>query len=125
MGLFSGPHQPLAYADDVTVLGDNMDIVKKTTKILIYASKAVCAKKTKLLSHRQNAGQNHYIMIANRQFENVAEFRYLEKSETNQNLFQEEIKKRLNSSNACYNSVQNLLSSRLLSKNVKLEYTKL
>ncbi|PNF17831.1 hypothetical protein B7P43_G05797 [Cryptotermes secundus] len=38
---------------------------------------------------------------------------------TNQNLIQEEIKRRLNSGNACYHSVQNLLSSRLLSKNIK------
>jgi hypothetical protein len=39
---------------------------------------------------------------------------------TNQNLIQDEIKRRLNSGNACYHSVQNLLSSRLLSKNVKV-----
>ncbi|PNF43171.1 hypothetical protein B7P43_G15655 [Cryptotermes secundus] len=38
---------------------------------------------------------------------------------TNQNLIQEEIKRRLNSGNACYHSVQNLLSSRLLSKSIK------
>jgi hypothetical protein len=39
---------------------------------------------------------------------------------TNQNFIQEEIKRRLNSGNACYHSVQNLLSSRLLSKHVKI-----
>jgi hypothetical protein len=39
---------------------------------------------------------------------------------TNQNSIQEEIKRRMNSGNACYHSVQNLLSSRLLSKNVKV-----
>jgi hypothetical protein len=33
---------------------------------------------------------------------------------------QEEIKRRLNSGNACYHSVQNLLSSRLLLKNLKI-----
>jgi hypothetical protein len=38
----------------------------------------------------------------------------------NRNLIQEEIKRILNSGNTCYHSVQNLLSSRLLSKNVKL-----
>jgi hypothetical protein len=32
---------------------------------------------------------------------------------------------RLNSGNACYHSVQNLLSSRLLSKNKRLEYGQL
>jgi hypothetical protein len=39
---------------------------------------------------------------------------------TNQNLIQTEIKRRLKCGNACYHSVQNLLSSRLLSKNVKV-----
>jgi hypothetical protein len=35
-------------------------------------------------------------------------------------LIQEEIKRRLNSGNACYHSVQSLLSSHLLSKNLKI-----
>jgi hypothetical protein len=39
-------------------------------------------------------------------------------------LIQEEIKRRLNSGNACYHSVQNLLSSRLLLKNVKVRIYK-
>jgi hypothetical protein len=67
------------------------------------------------LSRHQNAGQNHDIKIGNRCFENVEQFRYLGTTITNQNLIQEEIKGRLNSGNACYRSVQNLLSSRLLS----------
>jgi hypothetical protein len=50
----------------------------------------------------------------------VAQFRYLGTTITDQNLIQEEIKKRLNSGNACYYSVQNLFSSRLLSKNIKI-----
>jgi hypothetical protein len=43
---------------------------------------------------------------------------------TNQNLIQEEIKRRLNSDNACYHSFQNLLSSRLPSKNIKIRIYK-
>jgi hypothetical protein len=43
---------------------------------------------------------------------------------TNQNLINEKIKSRLNSDNACYHSVQNLSSSRLLSKNVKIKIQK-
>jgi hypothetical protein len=39
-----------------------------------------------LLSRHQNAGQNHDIKIANRSFENVAQFRYLGMTITNQNL---------------------------------------
>jgi hypothetical protein len=68
----------------------------------------------------QNAGQIHDIKTADRSFENVAEFRYLGTTVTNQNVIQEEITTRLNSGNACYHSVQNLLSSRLLSKNIKI-----
>jgi hypothetical protein len=50
----------------------------------------------------------------------VAQFRYLGTTITNQNLIEEGIKRRLNSSNAFYQSVQNLSSSRLLSKNIKI-----
>jgi len=49
----------------------------------------------------------------------VEEFRYLGTTLTNQNSIQEEIKSRSKSGNACYHSVQNLLSSSLLSKNIK------
>jgi hypothetical protein len=77
-----------------------------------------------LLSVHQNADQNCHIKTANRSFENVAPFRYLGKTVRNQNLIQEEIKWRLNSGNTCYHSVQNLLSSRLLSKNLKLRIHK-
>jgi hypothetical protein len=77
-----------------------------------------------LLSHQQNARQNHDINRVIRYFENGAEFRYLRATVANQNLTQEEIKRRLNSGNACYHSVQNLMSSRLLSKYVKIKIYK-
>ena len=51
----------------------------------------------------------------------MEEFKYLETVLTNQNSVQEEIKNRLKSRNACYHSVQNLLSSSLLSKNIKIK----
>jgi reverse gyrase len=44
---------------------------------------------------------------------------------TDQNLIQEEIKGRLNSGNASYHSVQNLLSLHLLSKNAKIRKCKI
>jgi hypothetical protein len=77
-----------------------------------------------LLSRHQNAGQNQDIKIANTSFENVSQFKYLWTTVTSQNLIQEEIKRRLNSCNACYHSVQNILSSRLLSKNVTIKIYK-
>jgi hypothetical protein len=77
-----------------------------------------------LVSRDQNADQNPDIKIGNRSFENVSQFKYLGTTVTNQNRIQEEIKWRLNSGNACYLSVQNILSSRLLSKNVKVRIYK-
>ena len=53
----------------------------------------------------------------NSSFESVEEFKYWGTTITNQNSIQEEIKSRSNSRNACYHSVQDLLSSKLLSKN--------
>jgi hypothetical protein len=78
-----------------------------------------------LLSRQQNAGQNQNIKIANRSFEKVSQFNYLGTTVRYQNLIQEEIKGRLNSGNACYHSVQNIFSSRLLSKNVKIRLYKI
>jgi len=61
------------------------------------------------------------VRIDNSNFERVEEFKYLVTTLTNQNSIAEEIKSRLKSGNACYNSVQNILYSRLLSKNVKIK----
>jgi hypothetical protein len=77
-----------------------------------------------LLSRHRNAGQNYNIKVNNRSFENVAQFKYLEMTVTNQNLIHEEIKRRLNLCDACYHSVQSLFSSRLLSKNINIRICK-
>jgi hypothetical protein len=50
----------------------------------------------------------------------VSQFRYLGTTATNKNLIQEEVKRSFDSGNACYHSVQNLLSSRLLSRNLNI-----
>jgi hypothetical protein len=67
------------------------------------------------------AGQRHIIKTANRSFEDVANIKYLGTTLTDQNCILEEIKSGLNQGNACYHSVQSLLSSRLLSRNVKVK----
>jgi hypothetical protein len=81
MGLkLIGTHQLLAYADDVNLLGDNIDTINKNTGTLIDVSKEVGLEidtrsaKYVLVSQDQNAGQNHDIKIGNRSFENVSQF---------------------------------------------------
>jgi hypothetical protein len=59
-----------------------------------------------LLSRHQNVGKNYDVKIADRCFENVAKFRYLGMTITNQNPILEEIKRRLNSGNAYYHSME-------------------
>jgi hypothetical protein len=54
-------------------------------------------------------------------FERMEEFKYFGTTLTYQNYIRENIKNRLNSGNGCYHSVQNLLSSCLLSKNLKIK----
>jgi hypothetical protein len=78
-----------------------------------------------LISRGQKVGQKHSVKIANRSFEDVAKFKCLGTTLTDQNCMHEEIKSRLNSRNACYHSVQSLLSSRLLSMNLKVKIYKI
>jgi hypothetical protein len=51
----------------------------------------------------------------------VEQFKYFGTTLTYKNSIHEEIKRRLKSGNVCYHSVQNLLSSSFLSKNIKIK----
>ena len=73
------------------------------------------------MSRDQNARRSHRLETDNISFERVEEFKYLGTTLTYHNSIQEEIKSRLMSGNACYHSVQNLLSYSLLPKNVKIK----
>jgi hypothetical protein len=72
----NGTHQLLAYADDVNLLGDNIDTIKKNNETLSDVSKEdgqeINVEKTKymLQSRCQNVGQNWNIKTENRSFEN-------------------------------------------------------
>jgi hypothetical protein len=77
-----------------------------------------------LVSRCQKAGQRQSIKIGNRSFESIVKIKYLGTTLTDKNCIHEEITSRLNSGNACYHSVQSLLSYRLLSRNVKVKIYK-
>jgi len=73
------------------------------------------------MSRNQNAGRSHNIKIDNSSYERVIQFKYLGRTLTSQNSIQEKIKSRQKLENARYHSVQNLLSSSLLSTNIKVK----
>jgi len=76
-----------------------------------------------IMSRDQKAGRSHSMKTDNSSIERVEEFKYeyLGTTLTNKNSIQKEIKSRLKLGNACYYSVKNLLSSSLLSKELKIK----
>jgi hypothetical protein len=73
------------------------------------------------MSRDGNGGWGHGVKIDNRSIERVEGFKYLGATLTDRSSIQEENKSRLRLRNACCYSVQNLLSSRLLSRNLKIK----
>ncbi|KAJ4429377.1 hypothetical protein ANN_21534 [Periplaneta americana] len=126
----NGLHQLLLYADDVNMLGENLQTFRENAEILVEASKAIGLEvnpentKYMIMSRDQNIVRNGNIKIGNLSFEEVEKFKYLGATVTNINDTREEIKRRKNVGNACYYSVEKLLSSSLLSKNLKVRIYK-
>ena len=118
----NGTHHLQVEADNVNILGGSVHTVKENAEALVVATKEigleVNADKTKymIVSRDQNAGRSHSMKTDNSCIERVEEFKYLGTTLTKKKYIQKEIKSRLKVGNACYYSVQNLLSSSLLSK---------
>jgi hypothetical protein len=117
----NGTHQLMVHAADANTVGLNTSTVVKNTETCLEASEdvglAVNIEKSKYMfvSRNQNIGQNHKSPTINMSFENMAKFKYLGITVTNQNCIHDEIKSRLNSDNSCYHLVQSL-ASHFLSK---------
>ena len=74
-----------------------------------------------VMSREQTAGLSHTMKGDDSSIQRVEEFKCLGTTLTNQNSIQGEIKSKLKLGNVCYHSVQKLLSSSMLSKNLKLK----
>jgi len=108
-------------------MGGSVHTVEEKEEALIMASKKIGLEvntdkcKYMVIYGDQNAGRIYNIKTENSSFGMVEKFKYLGTILTNQCSFQDEINSRLKPGNACYHSVQNLLPSSLISKNLKIK----
>jgi hypothetical protein len=77
-------------------------------------------KQDMFMAREYKSGRAQNIKIRNKFCQGEEQLKCLRKDLTNQYCIQEEIKSRTNSVNACCHSVQNLFSSSLLSKTIKI-----
>jgi hypothetical protein len=98
------------YATDDDILDDNTNTIKKNIEALLVASRdvglEVNTEENKYIV--MSCHQNHYLIIANKSFENVVKFKYLGTTVTDQDCNHEENKSRFNFGNVFYHSVQSL-----------------
>ena len=79
----NGKYQLLVYADNVNMLGENLQVIRENIEIFIKASKDICLEtnsentKYMIISRHENVIQNLIIVIKNLSFENVEKLKYL------------------------------------------------
>lgn len=121
----------LAFADDVVIIAENKEDLKKLTETLIRETEYVGLKineaKTKYLcitKRGMNQHENEPLKIQNFKFQNTNQFSYLGVIINNTNTEDNEIQQRLNSANKSFHACSKLLQSKLLSHSTKIRIYK-
>jgi len=115
------------YADDVDLIGEDTEVLQSKTDALVKACEEIGLQinidKTKYMITSRNTGNegNKNIIIRDEVIEKVNKFKYLGAYVTSKNEVTDEIKSLLVSVNACFYSVQKLLTSRLILSKLKLK----
>jgi len=117
--------QICAYADDIVIIGRTkqilIDIFCKLKHEALNAGLRVNNNKTKYLHCTRKTIQPTYIDKGEEQFEQVNSFKYLGTMVNTDNCIEEEIKERIVAGNRMYHVHKKLFTSKLISRNVKLQ----
>ena len=106
---------------------ENFQTVRENAEIFIKSSKdiglVVNFEKTKYMitSRHSNVIQNKNIVITDLSFEKCGKVQISRSNSNRYKYMREEIKLRINMGNACYYSLEKILSPRLLSKKLKVK----
>ncbi|KAJ4428908.1 hypothetical protein ANN_25902 [Periplaneta americana] len=115
---------PLAGQRQIQIERSLTPVSKRVGVVGRKQEKCTASHNVLVIFRDQNIVRNGNIKIGDLSFEEVEKFKYLGATVTNINETREEIKRRINMGNACYYSVEKLLSSSLLSKNLKVRIYK-
>ena len=125
--IFRKLSQILGYADDLDLIGRNVEIVKENfTKIEEKGAEfglKVSEKKTKYMTTPLSDYRptNHTLEVNGKHFETVDNFIYLGSQVNSSNDIGEEIRRRVTLGNRSYYSLQKLFRSKTLHRNLKCE----
>ena len=117
--------QMCAYADDIVIIGRTkqvlIDTFSKLKQEALNAGLIVNNNKTKYLYCTRKTTHPTHMDIGEEQFEQVNSFKYLGALVNSDNSIEEEIKERIAAGNRAYHVHKKLFTSKLISRNVKLQ----
>jgi len=118
----------LTYVDDITLLDEDLDMIKRLGSKLINTAKkvglTVNEEKTEYLvasRKNRNGDLEQYIKIEEFKFKRVSQFKYLWSMITKDNNIKTEVSTRIQLANKGYYELEKVLKSKVLSKNLKIK----